>query len=717
MKKHALPLRMFLVFCSCLFLACSLFSCASDNNGVGGGGDNPPAPAENRLTIMHTNDMHSHMLGFPNADYTPATTGDGTQGGIARIAAKVKEVRSSNQAVGIPTLLLDAGDFMMGTLFHLLEGEAEMGLMNLMGYDSFCLGNHEFDWLPVGAARIVGHAAPLQAEAKNMSVTDTSDPGAQALQDLIDQGKILPFSVRDLPNGIRAGLFGIMGENADDVIFKPDPEHYPVAFTDRFEAASDTVALLRNTEGADIVICLSHSGVDSEDHALGEDPELAEAVPGIDVIVSGHTHTNMPDPVVMPNGTIIVQARAYTMKLGVLDLERTEDGWVKSSYEYVNIDDTITGDAEIQALVEQYIQQIDTEFLGELGYSFKQQLASTDFDMIKVAGEEFSLGDMVTDSIRWAVDRVENVPGNPKEGPTSFAVESNGVIRDSILQGRQGRVNVSDAFRVVPLGFDPTAATAAKQAGYPLLSFYLTGDEIRQAAEVDATAYPLLGDSDYWLSYSGLAFTYFSKGFPFLRVQEVQRCTEPVAEDPECVSREVLDTSRGNPTLYKVVCNYYMGLNIETLKERSYGILDVVPKDVNGVPIDDLTEAIVRRPDGSAVKEYEAFFDYLASFPRNAQDVPVIPERYRNPQGRIVDVSTVATADFGSAFTRQVKSLLRFRDQILAKSSGAPARIDRYARHGTDPAGMEAAHGWLRPLARVLILPAAGAAQVLLWLL
>jgi 5'-nucleotidase / UDP-sugar diphosphatase len=715
MKKHDVLLRTFLVLSCGLLLACPFSSCGSDTADPNGGGDQPPVPAENRLTLIHTNDMHSHLQGVPEADYRPLTTGDGTQGGIARIATKVSEVRAANHAAGVPTLLLDAGDFMMGTLFHLLAGEAEMGIMNHLGYDSFCLGNHEFDWMPAGAARIVTHADPLRAESANLEVTDPADPGGRALQDLIEQGKILPFSVRTLPNGLRAGLFGILGENADHVIFRPDPEHYPVAFTDRIEAARNTVELLRSTEGADIVICLSHSGVDSEDHTKGEDPELAEAVPGIDVIVSGHTHTDMPDPVVMPGGTLIVQALAYTLRLGVLDLERIEGAWRMRSYTYVPIDDSILGDAETQSLVEGYMRKVDDEFLHPLGYSFEQQIARTDFDMTKVAGEEFSLGDLVTDSIRWAVDRVENVPGNPKEGPVSFSVESNGVIRDPILQGRQGRINVSDAFRVVPLGFDPTAATEAKQAGYPLISFYLTGDEIRQATEVDATAYALLGDSDYWLSYSGLTFSYLSKGIPFLRVQEIDRCTLPVAADPACVSREKLDTGKDNPTLYKVACNYYVGLNIKMLKEKSYGILDVQPKDRNGNVIEDLTQAIVRRPDGTGLKEYEGFFDYLASFPVNAESIPVIPERYQGPQGRIVDSCFVATVAYGSPFAAQVKTLRQFRDEILGASSWGRRVIAFYYRHGKDAAAVVADHPWLRAAARTALLPLVGTARILLW--
>ena len=671
-----------------------------------------------RLTILHTNDLHAHMLGVPNADYDPHEPGDGTRGGIARIAARVKEIRAAREAAGVPTLLLDGGDFTMGTLFHLLEGEAELGVMDLMGYDFICLGNHEFDGLPEGAARIASHATAAKLLSANLRITDPDDPGGQALQEQIDRGNILPYAVKELPGGLWVGVFGLMGSHADEVLFRPDPETYPVAFDDRIEVSRRIVPALRDTYDVDIVICVSHSGVDRGDHARGEDPALARAVPGIDVIVSGHSHTDMPEPAVTPGGTIIVQAQAYGQRLGVLDLERTEGGgWQERAYEYVVIDDTIPADPETQDLVEAYIRRIDEEFLRERGYAFRQRIARTDFDVAKYPGREHTLGDLVTDSIRWAVDRVENVPGHPREGAVAFAVESNGVIRSPVLRGRHGTILVSDAFRVVPLGFDPTASEPADRAGYPLVAFYLTGREVRLAAEVNATISPLLRMPSYWLSHSGLAFTYRSKGIPFRRVLEIQRCTKPVTEDPACLDREPLDTRRADPTLYKVACNYYVGLNIAALKKRTRGMLDVVPKHRDGSPIADLAEAIVRRPDGTSVKEFEGFLDHLASFPPDEEGVPVIPERYRNPQGRIVDSCFVATVAYGSPFAPQVDTFRRFRDDVLGQSPLGASLVAIYYRHGADVAGVVAGRAWLRAATRVLLLPAAGAAHLLLWVL
>jgi 5'-nucleotidase/UDP-sugar diphosphatase len=120
-----------------------------------------PAVAKN-LTIIHSNDMHSHLLGAsPNIDYTPGTTGDDqTIGGWARIATVIRQVKYNRTN---PVLVVDAGDFLMGSLFHMLAREQafELQLLHMMGYDAVTFGNHEFDLKPGGLARILTRAHNL----------------------------------------------------------------------------------------------------------------------------------------------------------------------------------------------------------------------------------------------------------------------------------------------------------------------------------------------------------------------------------------------------------------------------------------------------------------------------------------------------------------------------------------------------------------------------
>jgi len=683
--------------CGCMAMVLSAFSCSTGSDG--GGEPVPVPPAQNRLTIMHTNDLHSHFLGYPNADYTPFSTGDdGTVGGIARIATVVKDVRVARGLEGVPTLLLDAGDFSMGSLFHLLQGEAEMGLMNLLRYDQLTLGNHEFDWLPAGAAAIVGHAGGMPVEATNLQVTDPSDPGAQALQSLIDTGAILPFAVLDLFNGLRVGLFGLMGEDADGVIFRPDPETYPLAFADRVTVATATVNYLRETEGVGLVVCLSHSGLDDEDPTQGEDPDLARAVPGIDVIVSGHTHTNLPAPVIV-NGTVIVQAHAYARRLGVLDIELTPTGVNVLSYDYRAIDDSILGDPETQAQVDAYIQRLDQEVLGPRGYAFSAAVAETDFDLKKVYGEEHTLGNLVTDAIVWSANRVLNDPADP----VLFGVESDGVIRDGILKGATGRINTSDAFRVIPLGLDPLSGAA----GYPLLSFYLTGEDVRKAAAVDCFA-PLLNNSDYWLSYSGMGFSRAA-----VALMNIWQCNDP--SDPTCADRTPIPNDQ---TLYRVAVNYYVALNIERMKEISAGLIDVVPRDRFGNPLANLTDTIIYEAPGDPLTQWEGFLSFLSSLPDTDGDgIPNLPARYAGTEGRIVDLCFVAGAAYGTPLDERIDVLRAFRDRVLMKSGSGKKLVDAYYTCGKSLADPVARNEGLRFVVQVLLLPVIGIAKMALWLL
>ena len=631
------------ILCLCLLLCLPLLgSCNSASEGY----------PNNRVVLMHTNDMHSHMQGMPNHGYNPSKLGDGTTSGIARIGTLIKERRASANQNGIPVLLLDAGDFMMGTLFQLLNGAAETGIRNYLGYDAVTLGNHEFDFLPEGASRIVQYAldAGVPVLASNLNVVDNSDAGAKKLEEFIESGRIQRYMVLDLPNGIKAGLFGLMGENAAEVIFRPDPENYPLEFASMADTARYYVDILRNHEQVDIVICLSHAGVKSSDHAQGEDPDLAREVQGIDVIISGHTHTNMPEPVRIGN-TTIVQAYAYGQRLGVLDLQRVGTNWEIYSYDYYTIDDTILGDEGTQEIVDGYIDQIDAGPLSP-SYTFREEIAESAFPLTKHAGQEHNLGDLESDGIRWMVDQVQ---GNPRD-TVDFAVQSDGVIRAQYFPAETGFIDVSDAFRMVPLGLDPFAVVAAAQAedaetyldsGYPLVAFYIYGHELKQTLEVNATVYPLLNDSDYWLSVSGLKYTYNPDGFPFFRVKKIWQCLDSPEVDPSCSNAVEVDTGRANRTLYKVATNYYMLTNIRLMKEKSLGILNVEPKNRWGFKIRDFSDALVKPVTGvsswcstlepGGCQEWKGWLAFLAHFPdTNGDGVPDIPAVYENPMGRIV---------------------------------------------------------------------------------
>ncbi|MEA2101060.1 MAG: bifunctional metallophosphatase/5'-nucleotidase, partial [Thermodesulfobacteriota bacterium] len=139
---------------------------------------------------------------------------------MARLATVVKEVRAERKARGIPSLLLDGGDFMMGTGFALLRGKAELGIMDALNYDAINMGNHEFDWKPSGTYEIYSHipqmGLDLPVVASNL-IFDDEKAEDDALKGLFDQGVIKKYYIKNLSNGLKVGFFGITGKDAVDV--------------------------------------------------------------------------------------------------------------------------------------------------------------------------------------------------------------------------------------------------------------------------------------------------------------------------------------------------------------------------------------------------------------------------------------------------------------------------------------------------------------------
>ena len=579
--------------------------------------------AENSLTVIHTNDIHSQLMGLsPNSDYTPdGLMDDDTLGGFSRIATIIDEQKSRRDN---PVLVLDAGDFMMGSLFHMIAREeaVELTLIYDMGYDVLTLGNHEFDLKPKGLARILTSAmkkGKLPTIVASNVVFDETDSADDSLKAAFDEGLVVPHLVLER-DGIRIGFFGLMGIDAAEVA----PFAYPVTFSDPMETARKEIGYLRDEENVDVVICISHSGL-RDNPKNSEDELLASSVNGIDIIISGHTHTVQPEPIIM-NNCIIVQAGSYGAWVGVLDVVVGDDGVRLDDYEYVAVDDTIVGNKMISDEISSYIEIINTDVLKPYGLNYYQDIAETDYDL-KLVEAECGLGNLVTDAIRWSVDRREYDPADP-ETRVDFSIQSNGVIRTDILKGKTGIITLADLFRVVPVGIgvDDTM-------GYPLTTFYLYASEIKKAMEVYTTIYPIKG-SDYFLQISGLKVKYNPKRMPFDRVTEIYIEDENGEFIP-------LDYSSGNMELYKVATNYYNASFIKVVKNFTSGILTMVPKDRFGNPIDDLSEYVVDAdPDTPGVQELKDWYapiEYVMSFPDTDDNgLAEIPDRYRETEDRIV---------------------------------------------------------------------------------
>ncbi|GAA3991163.1 metallophosphatase [Hymenobacter antarcticus] len=258
------------------------------------------AKAPVKLTILHTNDMHSRIEPFPDNGGQWAGLG-----GMARRAALVKDIRSKEANV----LLLDSGDIFQGTpYFNFFGGELEYKLMSQMAYDASTLGNHDFDNGLEGLQRQLPNATfPFLIANYDFSKTSLA-------------GRFAPYKVFE-KQGIRIGIFGLGIELSGLVA---DKNFGQTVYLDPVAKAREVVAQLRGTEKCDLVICLSHLGYKYESPKL-DDRKLAAQVSGIDLILGGHTHTflDAPEPIVNLDGppTFINQVGWSGINLGRLDYE------------------------------------------------------------------------------------------------------------------------------------------------------------------------------------------------------------------------------------------------------------------------------------------------------------------------------------------------------------------------------------------------------------
>lgn len=495
-----------------------------------------------------------------------------------------------------PLLLLDGGDFTMGTLFHTIAREmgSELRLMTELGYDAAVIGNHEFDFRPAGLAAMISAAHKAKGNAllpllsSNMRFDETSKAD-DSLQAHAEAGRILPYRLIER-GGIRFGLFGLLGNNAVAV----SPMIKPVTFADPVATAREMVAKLRE-EGAEVIILLSHMGVTQQADGSwrGEEVELVEQVPGIDIVVGGHSHVALPQPVLVNGRTPVMQAGSEIQYLGELRMTLGDDGVPRlRDYRLHPVNDSIAGDEAITAKVEDFKQVVSERMLAPKGYRFDQPLAKVDQSL----GRDFSdhtLANLVTDALRHAVD-------------ADLAFTGNGTIRDDLLKGRHGVQEVSDLFRIAPLGvgqFDD-------EPGYPMIKAYVSAREIKSLLEVLLLAYQLRDSRSYYPRVSGVRFTYNPWRVPFDRVSRIE------IGDPVAGYRELdLNDTR----LYSIGATSYVGSFTWLVPDLTKGLLDVVPKDAEGRPLPRIEDAIVDQdPNTEGVqelKEWQALLDHIRSLP------------------------------------------------------------------------------------------------------
>ena len=560
--------RRFSALLLALLLICSLCVIPAD-----------AAPPANTATILFTHDLHSHFLPQPAED-------GGESGGYARLKTAIDRERATYP----DALLLDGGDFSIGSLVQTLytTEAAELRTMGAMGYDAATLGNHEFDHTGVGFARMLNAAAdsgdPLPALLEANYRPSADNPDKDFIQQAMDHYGVQETMLLER-GGITYGIFGLMGVDSDDCAPTSG-----FALEDAAQSAERCVASLKE-QGAELIICLSHSGTNGE-AKLSEDEKLAKAVDGIDVIISGHTHTTLTEPIVV-NGTYIVSCGPYCRNLGSITLRKYEDGSKELlDYHLTPIDETLPDDPDIAAMVETWKNKVGDTYLSRYGLTYDEVLTTTSFDLdTPVSGvqENNGLGSLVADAFRWAA---RTLTAEPYEGHT-VAVTADGVLRAPL---RTGEITTSQAFDVLSMGVG-----ADGTSGFPLVAVYLTGKELKSVAEVDASVTPIMPVAQLYVS--GARYSFNTNRMFFNRVYNACLLAGDGTE------QEIADDQ-----LYRVVTGMYSAQMLGTVKEKSMGLLSLEPKMADGSPVTDFNDCILYDKDGNEIKEWYALAAYLQTF-------------------------------------------------------------------------------------------------------
>lgn len=570
--------------------------------------------AEDRKTvdIIFTHDTHSHLDSF-------STIIDGESvevGGFARIKTVIDRQKAENP----DTLVLDAGDFAMGTLVQTVyeEEAAELRMLGALGCDATTLGNHEFDYRSGGLANMLESAVESGDELPSLLVCNVDweameeaglNDGQQAIRDAFDVYDVKDYVVLE-KGDVDIAVIGVFG--VDALACAPTCE---LLFTDPVEAVKETVAHIVSSEDVDMIVCISHSGT-WEDESKSEDEILAKSVPELDLIVSGHTHTELEEPIVHGD-TYIVSTGEYGKKIGSLSMEQKSDGrWELTEYELIPITADIPADETAQEKVDSFFAAVDATYLSAFGYTRDQVLATNDIEFssleeLSSVHTEHNLGDLIADAYVYAVENAADYDGVPVD----IAVVPSGTVRDTYTIGE---LTVEDVFNSFSLGIGPDGVP-----GYPLISVYLTGEEIKTAAEIDASV------SDYMTTarmyVSGLCFSYNPNRLILNRVTDIYL----VDADGNRVELE-------DDKLYRVVADLYSGQMLNAVTDVSYGILSLAPKYADGTPIEDFEDVIVYE-NGSEIKAWDAIAGYMESFPDTDGDgIANVPEYYASLHDRKV---------------------------------------------------------------------------------
>ena len=603
------------------------------------------ADRKKTFTVLHTNDLHSNLIGMgPASDYTPFTLNDDTtRGGFARLSTLIAKRKEARVAQG-PVLVLDAGDYSMGTAFAAATRETgcELQLLSLMGCDATTFGNHDFDLGPDGTAKSIAAAAkagrvpPVVASNTDFTGNDATLAG---LQQLAKDGVVRRYLVIER-GGLRFGIFGLLGKEAQFY----SGSAAPVKFSDPVESAREIVKVLRETEKVDVIIALSHGGMEKGKDGRftdGEDVRLPKAVPEIDVVIGAHSHTALQEAVIVNGRTPVVQTGKYGENLGELVITLEGGKLTVESYKLYPIDDAIAGDRAIEDEVDKFKKRVTEVAFASRGYSIDQPLAVAPRDLPNTYTDIAAgtiLANFCTDAFRSATK-------------ADLGFTANGMMRAGLTRGKSGVQTVYDVFSVAPLG----AGVVDTTAGSTLVTGYFTGQELKHLLEfflVDSPAHP----GEYFPRVSGMRFRYdlSRPKFDVVTVIEMGDLDR---------GYRAIDISGKDEHLFSLTTPLMVAMILVAIPKYTKGKLTLVAKNKEGQPLKSKVEALsdprddtpdLLAPPGTMdkscvdtapgkgavreIKEWQAIMDHLRILPvKSPGELPIIPVDKRAAEVRAIN--------------------------------------------------------------------------------
>lgn len=579
------------------------------------------ADAGKKVDVMFLHDTHSHLNDFATVEGNQSQI----MGGFSRIKTLINEQLAKNPN----TLFLDGGDFSMGTLVQVVyeEEAAELRMLGALGMEVTTFGNHEFDYGADGIANML-QSALASGDKLPYILLCNMDWDAMKAAGLTEDQKALAeafeaYGVRDYvvveKGDVKIAITGVMGTNSIDCI-----PNLPVIFKDPVASVKETVAKIKANEQVDMIVCVSHSGTDPDPNK-SEDEIMAKEVPDLDLIVSGHTHTKLPEAIQIGD-TYIVSCAEYGKYLGSLSMSQKDNGrWNLDAYELKAVTTDVPQDAATQERVDYFMSLVDEKYLAQFGYTKDQVLCTNEIPFATVDDlydlhTELNLGSLIADAYAYAVENAPDWDGHPVD----VAVAPSGTIRETYALGN---ITVENVFNSFSLGMGADGVP-----GYPLISVYLTGEELKLAAEIDASVSDLMTTARLY-TY-GLRWAY-----------NPNRMILNKTTDVYIMNRQGERVELEDKKLYRVVTDMYTALMLGGVTDMSFGLLSLIPKQADGSPLVDYNDAIIHTGK-EELKAWASIAQYMGSFEDTDGDgVGNVPAVYGTTEGRKVVEDSKALGD------------------------------------------------------------------------